>query len=316
MQNEMNYIYTIYKEKSFSKAAKKLFISQPALSTMVKKIESKIGSQIFDRDTVPLTITSEGEYYIKSVERILAIEKDIEKYFNDLKNLESGTLVIGGSSFFCAFILPKLIDKFQHKYPKIKIETVEANINDLIDELNDGSVDLIIETAISPKDKTLDTHLYGEEYILLSVPKKWEINNNLKEFQLTFEDVKNKKYLDNNFPPVDLKLFKKCPFISMKKGNDQYNRGINMCKKAGFIPKTIFQIDQILTGYHIAVSTESAALFVRSNLVSNVYKNNDALIYYKLGDELAKRPIFIASKKNQYISHATKKFLEMACNKY
>ena len=68
MLNEMRYVYSVYQEKSFSKAAKKLFISQPALSNMVRKAENEIGAPIFDRSTIPLTVTKEGAYYIKSRE--------------------------------------------------------------------------------------------------------------------------------------------------------------------------------------------------------------------------------------------------------
>ena len=55
MLREMDYVYAVYQEKSFSKAAKKLFVSQPALSRMVKKAEDEIGAPIFDRSTLPIT---------------------------------------------------------------------------------------------------------------------------------------------------------------------------------------------------------------------------------------------------------------------
>lgn len=62
MINEMKYVYAVYQEKSFSKAARKMFVSQPALSNMVKKAEAEIGRPIFDRSTIPLTVTKEGMY--------------------------------------------------------------------------------------------------------------------------------------------------------------------------------------------------------------------------------------------------------------
>ena len=67
MINEMKYVYAVYQEKSFSKAARKMFVSQPALSNMVKKAEAEIGRPIFDRSTIPLTVTKEGMYYIRSI---------------------------------------------------------------------------------------------------------------------------------------------------------------------------------------------------------------------------------------------------------
>lgn len=92
MLNEMKYVYEVYKEKSFSKAAKKLFISQPALSNMVRKAEKEMGAPIFDRSTIPLTVTKEGAYYIRTVEKILFLERDLERYFQDIAGLQGGTL--------------------------------------------------------------------------------------------------------------------------------------------------------------------------------------------------------------------------------
>ena len=61
---EFEYVLTINEERSFSKAAKKLFISQPSLSQYINRLESQLGVTIFDRNTIPLSLTFEGELYI------------------------------------------------------------------------------------------------------------------------------------------------------------------------------------------------------------------------------------------------------------
>lgn len=55
---------------------------------------------IFDRSTIPLTVTKEGAYYIKSIEEILFIQRNMQAYFKDLRELNTGSLSIGGASFF------------------------------------------------------------------------------------------------------------------------------------------------------------------------------------------------------------------------
>ena len=85
MLNEMKYVYAVYQEKSFSKAARKLQVSQPALSKMVRKVEKDIGVIIFDRSTIPVTVTREGAFYIKSIEDIMFIQRNLKSYFMDLK---------------------------------------------------------------------------------------------------------------------------------------------------------------------------------------------------------------------------------------
>lgn len=74
MFSGMNYVYEVYKEQSFSKAAENLYISQPALSSMIKKIETKIGMPLFDRSTSPIQLTECGKKYIKTAEKIMDLE--------------------------------------------------------------------------------------------------------------------------------------------------------------------------------------------------------------------------------------------------
>lgn len=87
----MEYIYEVYKEKSFSKAAAALFISQPSLSANVKRVENRIGYPIFDRSTKPLQLTEVGKHYIQAVEKVMDIENNLENYLLDLGNLKTGS---------------------------------------------------------------------------------------------------------------------------------------------------------------------------------------------------------------------------------
>ena len=77
------YIYTVYKLKSVSVAAEKLYISQPALSRAIKKAESELGSPIFNRKTLPFSLTAEGKVYIENIEKILKIEQEAVEKIKD-----------------------------------------------------------------------------------------------------------------------------------------------------------------------------------------------------------------------------------------
>ena len=80
----MEYVYQVYKDKSFSKAAANLFISQPSLSANVKRVEKKVGFPIFDRSTKPLSLTECGKEYIRCVEEIL---RDLSQWKRDFRSL-------------------------------------------------------------------------------------------------------------------------------------------------------------------------------------------------------------------------------------
>ena len=85
----MNYVYEVYKEMSFSRAAKNLYISQPSLSAAVKKAETQIGFPVFDRSSNPIRLTELGREYIRSIESIMEVEQGFENYVRDMQELKS-----------------------------------------------------------------------------------------------------------------------------------------------------------------------------------------------------------------------------------
>ena len=85
----MRYVYEVYREMSFSRAAKKLFISQPSLSNAVRKTEQKLGAPLFDRSTNPIGLTDLGKEYIRAVELILDVENGFVNYLHDRNTARS-----------------------------------------------------------------------------------------------------------------------------------------------------------------------------------------------------------------------------------
>ena len=137
----MEYVYQVYKDKSFSKAAANLFISQPSLSANVKRVEKKVGFPIFDRSTKPLSLTECGKEYIRCVEEILG---SAQKGFSAVCTM-TGTswpqelLTLGGSNLFSSWILPPLISAFAPRYPKhIEINLIEESTAQLAELLQKG----------------------------------------------------------------------------------------------------------------------------------------------------------------------------------
>lgn len=100
MLRDMEYVYAVYQELSFSKAAQRLFITQPALSNKIKKIELQIRMPLFDRSTTPISLTAAGRAYINAAEKIMAIEKDLELQLAELSINHSGSISVGGAAFF------------------------------------------------------------------------------------------------------------------------------------------------------------------------------------------------------------------------
>ena len=175
----MDYVYAVYVNKSFSKAAEALYISQPALSAAIKKVELEIGTPLFDRRTNPISLTEAGQYYVDSVESIMQIEEEMKLKFKTLSELNKSTINIGAASFFCTYVLPDLIQDFQDKNPQYTVNVLEANADDLMKYLKSGVVDLIIDVETKGEHYHYESVIWAEDDILLVVPKASKVNATL-----------------------------------------------------------------------------------------------------------------------------------------
>ena len=302
------YVYEVYKERSFTKAAQNLYISQPSLSARIKKIEEIIGEPLFDRSTTPLQLTEVGKVYIEAAEEITQIEQRVENYINDLAGLKTGNLAVGASTLFAAYVVPSLITQFNQKFPDVHIQLIEGNTAELEEMLGSNALDFVIDNY--HYDSILyNKELYCEENILLAVPKHFAVNEELGMYQLSYKNIKNKNYLNQKYPAVPLGRFADLPFIMLTQGNDTRTRGDRLCRNVGFKPNIVLEFNQQSTAY-MASSTQLGATFIRDILVSQL-PTFENLVYYKLDGEEAKRKVFFYYKTHKYKTRVMEEFVRM-----
>ena len=302
------YVYEVYKERSFTKAAQNLYISQPSLSARIKKIEEIIGEPLFDRSTTPLQLTEVGKVYIEAAEEITQIEQRVENYINDLAGLKTGNLAVGASTLFAAYVVPSLITQFNQKFPDVHIQLIEGNTAELEEMLGSNALDFVIDNY--QYDSILyNKELYCEENILLAVPKHFAVNEELGMYQLSYKNIKNKNYLNQKYPAVPLGRFADLPFIMLTQGNDTRTRGDRLCRNVGFKPNIVLEFNQQSTAY-MASSTQLGATFISDILVSQL-PTFENLVYYKLDGEEAKRKVFFYYKTHKYKTRVMEEFVRM-----
>ena len=302
------YVYEVYKERSFTKAAQNLYISQPSLSARIKKIEEIIGEPLFDRSTTPLQLTEVGKVYIEAAEEITQIEQRVENYINDLAGLKTGNLAVGASTLFAAYVVPSLITQFNQKFPDVHIQLIEGNTAELEEMLGINALDFVIDNY--HYDSILyNKELYCEENILLAVPKHFAVNEELGMYQLSYKNIKNKNYLNQKYPAVPLGRFADLPFIMLTQGNDTRTRGDRLCRNVGFKPNIVLEFNQQSTAY-MASSTQLGATFISDILVSQL-PTFENLVYYKLDGEEAKRKVFFYYKTHKYKTRVMEEFIRM-----
>ena len=307
--NGYGYIYEVYKTKSFSKAAENLFISQSSLSSTIRKIEKRIGVEIFDRSTTPIGLTEYGVEYIKSVEKIMDIENEFQSHVFQLEELITGQLSVGGSSNSLSHTLPPVISAFTRLYPGVSLRLIEGGSYQLEKQLSDGILDLAVDNRIFPPEHFSRVPLF-KELLLLAVPRSCKINDQLKDYQLTAQDIRAQKHKQEDFPIVPLDHFKHEPFLFLRTGNDTRQRAEKLCSDYGFTPHIILKLDQQMTSYSLACY--GVGLTFISDWVILHMKPDDSLIYYRLDPEFTSRDVSIFYKSSRYLTRSMQEFLRIA----
>lgn len=310
MFHGMNYVMEVYKEQSFSKAAQNLYISQPALSAAIKKIEKKIGAPLFDRSVSPVQLTECGKEYIRTTEKILDLEDEFAYLVGNLHELKAGHLSLGGTYFFASFIFPPFIEQFRQKYPRVNLDFYEGSTIELEQKLFSGELDIVIDNY------DLDPQVYHrikcfQEQLLLAVPASFDSNRRAVSYQLTAEDVESGRHRNPRFPGVRLCKFKDEPFVVLRAHNDTRERLDAICLRENISLNYILKLDQVMTTYHL--SQYGMGISVVSDTLVRHLHTDSAVIYYKLDAPEALRDVYLYYKKNAYLTRAMQEFIRIVC---
>ena len=294
MLDYKDYIYAVYRHRNFSKAAQELHVSQPWLSSTVKKTEQELKLPLFDRTTNPISLTEAGRYYIEQIERISAIEEEMRNRFAQMRAVSGATLHIGSSMFFCTYVLPTLLKDFREQYPQITLTFTEGNTRSLVERLTRGELDLVLEVE-KVEDKPITTVPWASEEVVLAVPAKYKINKALTEYCYTFDEFLKRNETGGRKPPVPLKQFEKEPFVLLNEENDVHRRSLEICQNAGFTPEIKLLLTQMMTAYYLVCEGQGVT-FLRSTIPEYVAPT-ESVVFYQIDDPLATRNIYLSYAK-------------------
>lgn len=199
LDNLSKYVYEVYRSKSVSDAAKKLFISQPALSASIKKAETELGAAIFNRKTIPFTLTAEGKIYIESIEKVMKLETETLEKIHDVSEIKGGVLNISTSSYLAYFVIPKVCEIFAKKYPNVNINISTASTEALAGHLANDTADIVFMPTESDAQGFFTVPLL-EENIIVALRKDFKDAQSLYPYALSYDDVVNRNY------PIEKKI--------------------------------------------------------------------------------------------------------------
>lgn len=293
---DYEYINAILETGSITEASKRLFISQSALSQYIKRIELKLGIEIFDRKFQPLRLTEAGEIYHESLGEILAIEQDAINQIEDLNNLKRGEIVIGATDYLTYCLLSKVLKKFNLAYSGISIKLLEGKTSDLNIAALEGECDFSISYSGIKKPELTNIKLYEEE-VFVCLNKNDEIIKNL-----------NISYPQKEIPIIDAKLLKNKKIIGSKKGQNLRYVFAQLNKYTDDTMQTILETDYMYLAMKF-VAEDLGISIVPSGMAKN--NTNKECVFVKTNPELNKRTIMIHYNSTRRLKNPAKILIDM-----
>lgn len=306
-ERELLYVKTIADEQSISKAAEKLFLSQPSLSKCIQKIEDSLGTKLFKRTNTGLVLTFSGERYYQVATQIMRIYNDFEIEVSDINCSKKGRITFGITIYLATLLLPEILPLFKQQYPNIEVIIIEKTTAELEKSLSSGELD----------------------FAIMHTPPFYEISNNLNvDFHSIYKDpfllatkeghplgqyaVKSENSI---YPQIDVALFANEPFIMLSRWQRIRQVSNLILEKANINPFVVLTTKSYETARRLACEGIGVTFVPEQYLqiFPGIYKQD----YYSIDEVYTPYwNLCVAVQKKVYISKATQVFIKMVNEKY
>lgn len=314
METIAKYAYEIYKKGSFTKAAKDLYISQPSLSAAISRLENDLGFRIFNRSTIPCSLTAEGRIYISSLEEIFEIENSMQKRIKEISDIDSGSITIGGSSYASYLIISDICNKFHKAHPNTKITVDLGNVGSphfLWDKLDNSELDILVTYHVTNTQYVLDPIL--EERLVVAMNKNLPGAEKLEHLALTREEILTKSYSPDR-EIEDMSVFSEIEFLDFFQKSESTER---MMKILGSYKSSHCKIHNSRHSemhYNLMCAGIGAVLITSLAIKQKPFDEN--ILFFMPKSEDSYRKIFLAYNPSLKNNRLISKFIEVAKDIY
>lgn len=291
-EKHMQYVLTVLKEGSFTNAAKKLYVSQPSLSQIIKTAESNLGAPIFDRSTDPITLTPAGQLYVEAARQVTTISTNLRKQVEELSKEAFGTICLGISVQRGMELLPELYPRFKKRFPHVGLELHEQGSATMEKSVLEGEVGIALLTTF-PRHEELVYDLIQEEQLVLIVNRECELAKRIAPGT-----------------PIDILEARDETFISSQSGHSVRTIQDSLFITRDMKPKIDLVTISIEVGKHV-VAASPVVMACPDSYVETDNSPDSAYFSYPILGVENPRHFYACYRKDMYLTKYMKGFLEI-----
>ena len=282
---QLQYAILLAQVRNFSQVAEKLSITQPALSKQIGNLEKELGIQLFDRSTVPLTLTPAGEHFIREAQDLLYREDQLLRSMDRYKSGEAGRLTIGISPFRTLYMIPEIVKRVRERFPGIQVNLHETGSDTIRREAAEGKYDFAIVNL--PVDESLlDVIPLEPDTLVLAVP------NGMLHL------VKNAPR--ERLAPIDLADCGDLPFVVVGQAQEMRQLFDRLCAQVSFHPNIAMEVVGVTTAWAMAHTGIGAAL-LPLQFITDEFFDRDVTLFTIRNNPYRRQPA-IVKRRGQYLS--------------
>lgn len=187
---QLHYVLAVAEHQNFTKAAQKVFVTQPTLSMQIQKLEEELEVQIFDRSKKPIELTEVGKKIVFQARNIVNESDRIQDIVDQQKGFIGGEFRLGIIPTIMPTLLPMFLTNFIKKYPKVKLKIEELHTEAIIEKLQDGHLDAAIAATPLEHETIKERVLYYEPFVAYTPPgHRLSKEQKIKPEELDVDDI-------------------------------------------------------------------------------------------------------------------------------
>ena len=299
---ELLYVTTIAQEGSLTRAAQKLYITQPALSHSLTGIEQALGQPLFRRESRGLVPTYAGERYCETAREILRMYGDLEQELGEIEGLRRGRVLVGMTRFLSVELMPRIFPRYRELYPGINIQLWEEPSGRLLEMLSTRQLDLGVMNLTEEESERMREDydcrlLYRDPFVIAAAR-----GNPIGRFAVNRGD--------GELPVLDPRHLDGCAFSAVVAGQRIRRVTDRVFRQAGITPEIMFTSSSFETACRVACSGRGAAMLPRRYAAH--LANSGEADYYAVPEEY--HAVLLASavrSRESYLPAAAARFLEL-----
>ena len=153
---------------SFSKAAKQLYLTQPTISAHISSLEKELNARLFVRNTKEVRLSDDGKELYRYARQMIDLQKKIEERFETGKGESKHLITIAASTIPAQYLLPKILMKFNERYPKEQVKLIETDSSQVITQIIDHMVDVGFTGTVLEKKHCKYIPFYKDELVVIT----------------------------------------------------------------------------------------------------------------------------------------------------